>query len=225
VFDSEAANGNELPDTTLQRTGLGAPPLNASTLGVNAMNHEFEQRILTELRPDEKLLWTGQPAGGIRLRGSDAVLIPFSLLWGGFAVFWEWQVLQQGAPGFFALWGIPFVLVGIYIVIGRFFVDAALRTRTYYGLTDQRAIIISGLLTRELRCVWLRNLAEVSLREGPGSRGTIELGSSPWPMSHWFRGTSWPGMSRYQPPGFELIEQPRHVYNMLQAAQTRSDTR
>jgi hypothetical protein len=183
------------------------------------MNYDLEQRIRTDLRSDEKLLWTGQPAQGLRLRGSDVFLIPFSLLWAGFAFFWEWSVLHQDAPGFFALWGVPFVLAGIYIVLGRFFVDAALRTRTYYALTSQRIVILSGLWTRELKSLWLRSLPELSLKEGPGTRGTIEFGSSPWPMGQWFRGTSWPGMSKHQPPSFELIEDPRSVYDLVRAAQ------
>jgi hypothetical protein len=183
------------------------------------MNYDLELRIRSDLRPDEKLLWTGQPAQGVRLRGSDAFLIPFSLLWAGFAFFWEWSVLHQDAPGFFVLWGIPFMLAGVYIVFGRFFVDAALRARTYYALTSQRVIILSGLWTRELRSLWLRTLPELSLKEGSGTRGTIEFGSITWPSGQWFRGFNWPGMGKYQPPSFELIEQPRHVYDLVRAAQ------
>ena len=51
------------------------------------------------------------------------------------------------------LFGIPFVLIGIYITIGRFFVDAWRRKGTSYGLTTARVIIRSGasIKSRSLR--------------------------------------------------------------------------
>jgi hypothetical protein len=49
--------------------------------------------VQRELRSDEQLIWSGRPGRGLRLRSSDALMIPFSLLWGGFAIFWEYSVL------------------------------------------------------------------------------------------------------------------------------------
>jgi len=61
-------------------------------------------------------------AGKWSFRPADALLIPFSIMWAGFAVFWEWSVLRSAAPSSFRLWEVPFVLVGnFYFVFVRFF--------------------------------------------------------------------------------------------------------
>jgi len=44
------------------------------------------------------------------------------ILWAGFAIFWERSAIRDGDP--FHLVGVPFVVVGLYIVMGRFLVDA-----------------------------------------------------------------------------------------------------
>lgn len=92
---------------------------------------------------DESLLWKGKPKQGIVFTKSDIFMIPFSVLWAGFAVFWEINVLRiKDVPIFFTLWGIPFILAGIYITIGRFIHDYLNRKNTEYFVTDKRVIIV-----------------------------------------------------------------------------------
>ena len=142
--------------------------------------------------------------------------IPFSLLWGGFACFWEWSAFQSGAPVFFRLWGLPFVLIGLYLVAGRFFVDAFLRSKTCYALTTERAIIVRGGFTNRTTSLQLRALADVSLVESPGGVGTITFGTAvPW----WAGSPGWPG-SRYRfAPSFDSIADVRKVYDTLRRVQ------
>ena len=181
------------------------------------MAFEAQQQLQSELASGERLLWTGQPRQGIRLRAADALLIPFSLLWGGFAVYWEIGVLQDGTAPFMAIFGIPFVCVGLYVTVGRFLVDSYRRARTYYGLTGQRALIRTP---GGIRSVALRGVADVSLREATDGTGTISFGSGNGPQLSFLVGTSWPGATRGLPPQFDMIENARRVYSQIRDAQS-----
>ena len=186
----------------------------AGELSVADARHELQR----ELGAQEKLLWVGQPRQGLFLRSSDALLIPFSLLWAGFAVFWEASVVRSGAPFFFELWGIPFVLVGIYIVLGRFFVDERQRRRTIYGVTKQRVVIVSGLFGRRIQSLDLGSLPGLSLDERASGLGTISFGGGQSPNA-WLQGTGWPtGRARYV-PCFDSIADARRVYELIRKAQ------
>jgi hypothetical protein len=160
------------------------------------------------VEPGESLLWAGRPVQGLRLAPSDLVMIPFSLLWGGFAIFWEVTAVVGGAPLLFRIWGIPFVLVGLYMIAGRFFVDAYRRARTFYGLTDTRVLIVVVGSTRKLTALDLAAQKEIQVDEAAGGRGTIRFGVA---------GESGSGMrfgrgNKNEPPSFEGIPEVGAVY-------------
>jgi len=110
----------------------------------SSANNGPSAQLTPYLRPGELLLWSGRPDPDVRFTGADAYLVPFSVMWAGFAVFWESAALSSGAPFFFKLWGIPFVAIGLYIVFGRFIFKKRRKRRTAYGITKQRALIATG---------------------------------------------------------------------------------
>jgi hypothetical protein len=185
------------------------------------MQVEIDRELRPELGSGEKLLWSGQPRRGLRLRGADAFLIPFSFMWGGFAIFWEFSAFESGAPFFFRLWGIPFVVVGLYLIAGRFFVDAWQRGRTYYGITNERILFVSRGFQRQVSSLPLRNLPDVTLSERRDRSGTITFGAAS-PMHGWLAESSWPGMGKQLPPRFEMVENARQIYGQIQTAQRAS---
>ena len=170
----------------------------------------------------ERVLWTGRPQLGLLLRKGDLAGVPFSLLWCGFAIFWESQVLTTNAPWFFALWGIPFILVGIYLVLGRFVVDAWRRQRTVYAVTDRRALILSGLRTPTLKSLDIEGLTDIELQGEGGERGTLVLGLSPANPAANFLGRSWPGTAAYMAPAFERIDDASGVLRIIREARKRA---
>lgn len=175
------------------------------------------ERIARELSADERLLWIGRPRQGFLLRPADAFLIPFSLLWCGFAVFWESGVLGSSAPGFLAIWGIPFLLVGLYFVAGRFVTDVILRRGTAYGVTTSRVIIVSGLLSQSVRSIQLRTLSDLSLTERSDRTGNVLLG--PAPTASLLSNSGWLGSGQYEPPTLEGIPEARTVYDLIRRTQ------
>jgi hypothetical protein len=177
------------------------------------------------LAPGEQMLWSGQPRSGLAFRGSDALAIPFSLMWGGFAFFWEYSVFQSNAPLFFRLWGVPFVLVGLYLIVGRFFLDAWTRRKTHYALTENRALIVCGLFSRRTTSLDLQTLSNVSLSEGSGGEGTITFGTPDTSRSPFSGLPGWPGASARDEPRFDLIQNAKGVFAMIRDAQRSRNPR
>lgn len=187
------------------------------------MNYDAQMIMQKELDSSERLLWSGTPKQGLTFKGSDAFMIPFSLLWGGFAIFWEYMALTmapkaQNAPDGFALlfplFGIPFVVIGLYMIFGRFVYDSMKRKKTFYGLTDQRAIIVSGVFRKNVKSLNLKTMSDVSLSEKANGHGSIVFGQENQMMSM-FMGGGFPGMGSSTTPKFELIENARQVYKKL----------
>lgn len=102
---------------------------------------DSRQPLPALLLADERLLWSGQPDPQAIFTRSDIFLVPFSLMWCGFAIFWEVMALSSASPGF-ALWGIPFVAIGLYFVVGRFFYKSYVKAGTVYALTSRRMLVL-----------------------------------------------------------------------------------
>ena len=182
------------------------------------MNNNAASEIQKHLDPHEKILWSGQPKQGVLLRGYDVFMIPFSLLWGGFAFFWEYTVVTQGAPVFFTISGVPFVALGLYFIVGRFYTETKQREKTYYAVTSERVVIISGLFKQNIKSLALRSLSDVSLTETRNNSGQISFGNS-FPLAAWFGGMSLLGMDQFTGARLDAIENPKQVYQLIREAQ------
>jgi hypothetical protein len=128
---------------------------------------------------DEGVLWNGRPDPRKRFTRSDVFTVPFSLMWGGFAIFWEASVIASGAPFFFALWGIPFVAIGLYMIGGRFFFKAWLRRRTLYAVTDRRVLrLVRRRSGDNVDAVFLDAIPAVNRELRADGSGSVVFGSA-----------------------------------------------
>lgn len=190
------------------------------------MTFEVDQKLRPELARDERLLWSGMPRQGLRWRAGDWVALPFTVFWLYMVMFGTSRhgIQTDQPPLYLRPEGIPFVLVGVYMLVGRFLVDWYQRTRTYYGLTDQRVIILDGLFNRQVKSLTLATLSDITLSARSDGNGTITFGPGT-STSSWFGRSSWRGMNNQQAPAFDMIEDVRKVYAMTREAQQSNRTR
>ena len=98
----------------------------------------------------EQLLWAGRPDPAVWFSRSDWYLIPASLLWLGFVVFWNFGVRRSAAPAAFLVFGLIFLAVGLYFAVGRFLVKRQRKIRSEYALTRSRAIVFDRRTVRDI---------------------------------------------------------------------------
>jgi hypothetical protein len=173
------------------------------------------------LQSGEQVLWTGKPDPSRLIGRGDAFLIPFSLMWGGFAIVWEAGVLGFGAPFLFKLWGIPFVVVGQYFIWGRFVYKRWDRRRTVYGLTSQRVLILRG---RSLQSVFLKQMPAINQTARIDGSGSLEFGDSPggYGYSRWANNGMDVLLTGRAGPAFYDIPDVARVYGLIHEAQSSS---
>jgi hypothetical protein len=145
------------------------------------------ETIQTKLLSGERILWSGAPVRGLLLMPRDAFLIPFTFAWLAFALIWMWGA--DGGfggphpPAFFLLWGGMFVLIGLFMAVGRFPIDAWLRARTSYAVTDRRILIVRGAPFAQFTSLDLVQMPEVSVQGETQSRGALRFGNTGWVTS------------------------------------------
>ena len=124
------------------------------------------------MEPGETVLWRGKPEKGNLVTSDDIITIPFSILWCGFACFWEYSVLKTGFKPFI-LFGLVFVCIGLYFVFGRFIHTAWKRKHTSYVITNQKIICKRG---NQIDLMNAKNMPPVQVKAFRNGCGTITIG-------------------------------------------------
>jgi len=134
----------------------------------------------------------------------------FGLFFLGFSAVWVGMATQMNTGemiGYvFPLFGMPFVLVGLWLVVGHWFFDAYRRKKTRYALTSKRANIARTVFGHRMESYEIKANAPLSLVEG--STDTVNFAEK---TVRGKNGTS------IVPIGFRYINDGRAVFNMLQA--------
>jgi hypothetical protein len=171
------------------------------------------------LLPGERLLWSDRPDPHRIFAPNDAWLVPFSILVGAFAIYWEIGVLAHiGSPDSyaFALWGTPFVLLGQYLIWGRFIYKRWDRERTVYAVTSKRVLAVRG---SSFRSVFISELPGINQSTRSDGSGTLDFGTASVGAGLWAN-TGMDLLNRAGVPAFYDIQDVRNVYRLIAEARS-----
>ena len=217
-------------------------------------NHSKVER---ELRPGEKLLWSGRPRRGFLFHPASVLLIASILfiagLVGGLIALNNMthaivviEIVTAAAAKRFTATGVVsglFILLGLIAIWGFVFYPLQ-RWKTFYALTNHRAVVIPGLLRRRAKSFPLNSMNFTALTCRTGNKATVIFGDYPaWYAGmdvvqkqrvmdswKWFgyrfdlfeiglsSGNQGQGSRRPEFGRFEYIENSREVYAMLKDA-------
>jgi uncharacterized membrane protein YdbT with pleckstrin-like domain len=175
------------------------------------------------LNANEKVLWSGKPekkAFVLPVLG----FVPFGLFFLGFSIFWMWGAFSAGAPDFFTVFGLPFVVAGFGITVGPLVWQLLRYRNTEYVITDKRIITQTGAVGLDTRFVDFDKIQEVYVKIGiidrlfgTGSLYAMTAGSSNFGPAMSPYGYGFGGMHGFR-PSLAALKEPYQVQKLLQEA-------
>jgi len=175
---------------------------------------EVRQKIDRELQPGESIKWVEQPVAQMFTLASLPVLF-FDIPWTSFAIFWMWGALGFKVPDLsrgiqpehlFALFGVPFVLIGVGMLSSPFWAWQAAR-KTVYLITNKRAILIQSGASTTIRSYTPAQINHTYRKEGRNGIGDVIIAVRKWKDSD--------GDQMTEEIGFIGIRNPQEVEKML----------
>ena len=177
-----------------------------------------------ELRPEERIVWVGQPIPGRFARKSIGMVL-FGIPCTAISVLWMIAtaiMLAQESDGarvffdfFFPLLGLPFLFLGIAMLFSPYWLRRNAR-RTAYVITDQRALILNA---RGWRGVALRSfepeqLTTLKWRQNRDGSGDI-IFARQWILD--------PEGNRFAHIGFFAIANVKQVENLIRELRAKTN--
>jgi hypothetical protein len=183
---------------------------------------KLRKKVDDELHSGESIRWIGQPVPRFFTASAIGSLL-FGIPWTSFALFWMYGASGFRLPNlrtglqpqhFFALFGLPFVLVGFGMLSSPLWTWQAARD-TVYLVTDERVITIQGGKATTIKSYLPEKLDGIYRNERNDGTGDVIIEIRRWKDSD--------GDQRQEEIGFIGIRNPREVENILkQLAQNNS---
>ncbi len=141
---------------------------------------DIQQIAVNEVAPDgESVVWFGQP-NPLRLALTALPVFLFAVPWTAFAIFWTFGAagfkfppdFSGGIFSYFPLFGLPFVLIGIAMLLSPLFVYAK-AFHTIYIITNKSIRITTTGHTKKVETYTANDIDKIERKEKPDGSGDL----------------------------------------------------
>jgi hypothetical protein len=116
------------------------------------------------------------------------------------------------------IWGIPFVVIGQYLIWGRFVYAAWKKKRIHYAVTNRRVMVVQTGSSRQVASAYIDTLPTLIKESGSSGIGTLRFVESV-PSG---RNASWDGLAVGAVPTLVDIEDVDSVYHLVSDLREKS---
>ena len=175
-------------------------------------NSEIKKCILQ----DEELLWSGRPVKQIKLLPAEKFNMMFGAFWTAFSTLWI--IMGFVSPGdttqnsffmskVFPFFGIPFLIVGIHMLLIAPLIAKCRRKNIEYALTSERILILYSGKKNRLKTFRYEEISNLNFGCDENDVGVLT-----------FNATSYISGTRLQRPviyGFYNVSEIKKIYKIL----------
>jgi hypothetical protein len=192
------------------------------------MNEDIANQFNDELTAGERIEWCGKPYQGIFFEKEDIVrLIPnivFSSLFVFIFLRFFLNIISFLGIVVFIILSTLVTFSAISMLAGKLIIGPWRRRKTFYAVTNQRIIIISGIENRNIKSIRLNGLKEINVSYRKNGKGIIRFGNAvetPWD-SRFTTHLYYLVERNVYNPEFDMIDDVKKVYNLIKKLQNES---
>jgi hypothetical protein len=179
---------------------------------MNELAEFQQQKIRSELKHGESILWTAQP-NPIGYMKSSIIAVLFFIPWTAFSIFWiagasgfKVPDFSKGGFAFFPLFGLPFLLIGIWGLSSPLR-EYSKAKNVIYVITTERVIIIEGSKSTVYKSFYPNQLKNIERIQKIDNSGNIYFQQESYTDSD--------GDKRSKKVGFIAINDVQTVENLI----------
>lgn len=146
---------------------------------VTTNTYDLQLQIKPYLDVNEDILWCDKPYKRIVFTVNDIFTTLFGIVWLSFSIFWVISAFlvtneaDSSAFNIFPLFGLPFVFIGLYLLLFRHIAGAVKRKNMIYALTDKRALIVHSGKRQYVQEYRYENISNIQMKCDDNDIGSI----------------------------------------------------